>query len=184
MPRALWNCRHGHLYSKVEANIKQDGQAIYTFSKVRWSKNMQLAYRCSKFNACCMLSCRANSKLNSCLCRPIMTLNQGPGHRHERVQISHAYVWRHTRLECHSLDAVRDMVIIVRVKHSSSLRRNCDLEWRANYAIGLITYYFVGLYLHSKRDGDCMSSFWYTRTVIIFTIKSCVTGRKGQGQYN
>ena len=42
-----------------------------------------MAYRCSKCNACCLLSCRDTSKLIFCLCRPTVTLHQGQGHRNE-----------------------------------------------------------------------------------------------------
>ena len=75
------------------------------------------------------LRCRENSTLNDCLCRPTMTLHQGQGHRHE--EIYHACVYRHANFECHSLNSVRDMAIIVQVKHLSCLRRTCDLERRA-----------------------------------------------------
>ena len=49
---------------------KQGGQAIWTFAK--WRSRKKKAYRCSKFNVCCLLSCRNNSILNSSLCRPII----------------------------------------------------------------------------------------------------------------
>ena len=42
--------------------------------------HVNMVYRCSKFNACCLLSYRNNSTLNFCLCRPTMTLQQGQGH--------------------------------------------------------------------------------------------------------
>ena len=45
-----------------------------------------------------------------------MTLRQGQGHRQEHEQICHAYVYRRTKFECHSLHTVRDMAIIVQVK--------------------------------------------------------------------
>ena len=36
----------------------------------------KMAYRCGKFKAYCLLSCRDNF----CLCRPTVTLNQGQNH--------------------------------------------------------------------------------------------------------
>ena len=70
-----------------------------------------MAYRCSKYNACCLLSCRDNSTLNVCLCRPTMTLHHGQGHRNEHEQICHAQVYRHAKFQCHSLNTVRHMTI-------------------------------------------------------------------------
>ena len=70
----------------VSKQQQQAGQAIYTFTKSRSRKN--LAYRCSKFNACCFFSCRHNSALNVCLCRPTMTLQQGQGHRNSTIMPS------------------------------------------------------------------------------------------------
>ena len=49
-------------------------------------------------------SCRDNSALNFRLCRPIMILHQGQGHRNEQEQICLAYVYvRHAEFE----DALR-----------------------------------------------------------------------------
>ena len=51
-----------------------------------------------------------------------MTLHQGQGQRHEHEHIYHAYVYRHAKFECHSLNtacdmAVKGMAVIVQVKH-------------------------------------------------------------------
>ena len=54
------------------------------------------------------------------------------GHRNEHERIAcHAYVYRRAKFGCHSLNTVRDIVIIIQVKHLSILRHSCDLEWRA-----------------------------------------------------
>ena len=42
-----------------------------------------------------------------------MTLDQGQGHRNETEQICHA------KFECRSLNTVREMAIVVQVKHLS-----------------------------------------------------------------
>ena len=56
-------------------------------------------------------------------------LIQGQGHRNEHVhEICHAEVYRHAKLECHTLNTVRYITIIVRVYHVSRLRRSSDLE--------------------------------------------------------
>ena len=46
-----------------------------------------------------------------------MTLDQGQGHRSVHEQMCHAYVYRHAKFECHSVNTVRDMAIKVQVKH-------------------------------------------------------------------
>ena len=71
---------------------------------------------------------RDNSALEFCLCRPTMTLHHGQGHRDEHELICHAQVYRHAKIECHSLNTVRDMASLVQVKHLSRLKRSCDLE--------------------------------------------------------
>ena len=71
-------------------------------------KKRKKAYRCSKFNAGCLLFCRHNLTLNFCLCRSTMTLHQGQGNRNEHGYIWHAYVYRHAKFGCHSLNIVRD----------------------------------------------------------------------------
>ena len=50
----------------------------------------KIAYRCSKLNAYCLLSCRNNSTLISCLYRPTVTLHQGQGHEHDHEHIYQA----------------------------------------------------------------------------------------------
>ena len=60
-----------------------------------------------------------------------MTFHQGQDLRNEHGQIWHENDYRHTTFEWYSLNCVRDMAVMVQVKHVSSLRRNCDLEWRA-----------------------------------------------------
>ena len=69
-------------------------------------------------------------QLMFCLCRPTVTLHQGQSHRHEyeHNNICHAELYRHAKVECHSLNIARDTAIIVQVKHFSRLRRRCDLE--------------------------------------------------------
>ena len=63
-----------------------------------------------------------------CLCRPTVSLH------HSR---SSKPAWDiNAKFECHSLNTVRDMAIIVQVKHLSSLRCSCDLEWRARSSDG------------------------------------------------
>ena len=61
------------------------------------------------------------------LCLLTMTLHEAQGRRNEHEQMCHAYVYRHARFECHGLNTVRDMAIIVQVKQLSGLRRSCDL---------------------------------------------------------
>ena len=50
----------------------------------------KMAYRCSKFNACCLLRRRNNLTLNVCLCRTTMTLHQGQGHQNEQRIVCHS----------------------------------------------------------------------------------------------
>ena len=95
-----------------------------------------MANRCSNFNACCLLSCRNNSTLNCCLSRPTVTLHHGQGHQNEHEQKHHAYIYRHAKFECHSLNTVREMAIIVQVKHLSSLGRSCGPSLKSE-VIGL-----------------------------------------------
>ena len=58
-----------------------------------------------------------------------MTLHQGEGDgmEHEHEHTYDAYVYRHAKFECHRLTTVRDIAIIVQVKHFSSLRRSCEV---------------------------------------------------------
>ena len=84
-----------------------------------------------------------------CLRRPYVTLHQGQVHRHEHEHVWHAYVLkRHAKCKCRSLNTVQDMAIIVQLKHLSSLRCGCDLEWRAKSSDWLLDRYSD--YLHSE----------------------------------
>ena len=47
------------------------------------------------------------------LCRPTVTLHQSQGHQDEHEQTCHAYVYRHAEFECHSLNTVRNIAIIL-----------------------------------------------------------------------
>ena len=87
---------------------------------------LNVAYRCSN----CLLSCRDSSMLIVCLCRPTVTLHQGQGHRHEHEHICHAYIFLHAKGDCHSLNIVRDITIILQVKRVSSMGRTRGLELR------------------------------------------------------
>ena len=65
------------------------------------------------------LVCGDNAMLIFCLCWPTVTLHQdqGQGHQNEREHICQAQVYHHAKIECHSLNTVRDMAIIVETKH-------------------------------------------------------------------
>ena len=56
-----------------------------------------MAYRCSKFNAYCLLSSQDNALFNTgfCRCRPSVTLHQG--HQNEHEHGCHAQVYRHAK---------------------------------------------------------------------------------------
>ena len=116
-----------HVPAEQPRRLKTRWSSPINVFKVKVTKTMD--YCCSKFIMLVVcLSCRDNSTLNVCLCRPTMTLHQGQGHRHEHEQICHAYVYLHAKCECNSLKVVRDMAIIVQVKHLSTLMRSCDFE--------------------------------------------------------
>ena len=121
-------------YTLISLSILQD-EGVMQKKHPRWlshinilnvkvTKNM--AYRCSKFNACCLLSCRDNSSLDFCICRTTMTLHQGQGHRNDHEQ---AHIPGKSLPSCQVW--ICDMAIIVQVKHVSSWRRSFGLEWRA-----------------------------------------------------
>ena len=82
--------RKMHVLEIKGSTEKQPGQAIYTRFQSLEGHVQKMAYRCSKFNACCWLSCRDNSTMNCCIFRPTMTLHQCQGHRNEHEQICHA----------------------------------------------------------------------------------------------
>ena len=120
-------CLCQHVPAEQPRRLKTRWSSPINVFKVKVTKTMD--YCCSKFIMLVVcLSCRDNSTLNVCLCRPTMTLHQGQGHRHEHEQICHAYVYLHAKCECNSLKVVRDMAIIVQVKHLSTLMRSCDFE--------------------------------------------------------
>ena len=50
----------------------------------------------------CLIRCRENSTLNIFPCQAIVILRQGQGHRNEHEHMCPAYVYRHTKCECHS----------------------------------------------------------------------------------
>ena len=52
------------------------------FAKSRWRTKMM--YRCSKFSACCLLSCRKKLALHFCLCWPLQQ-GQGLWNEHEHI---------------------------------------------------------------------------------------------------
>ena len=138
-----------------------------------------MAYRCRKFNACCLLRCRNNSTLNVCLCRRTTTLHQGQGHRKEHEQTCYACVYRHAKVGCHIKHNPRYGC------HSTSstcvnLRRTCDLEQGHQTE--------KRLYRPLVGQSSCVTSnvmgiaFWTNRTFIVFMNKICVTLNAGQGQ--
>ena len=69
-------------------NLKQVGKPMFAKSMSRKKERKKKAYRCSKFNAYCLLSCRDNSQQR--LCRPTVTLHQGQGHRNEHENMCQA----------------------------------------------------------------------------------------------
>ena len=54
--------------SQKQCTKQQYGEAIYTFAKSRSRSRKKKAYRCSKFNAYCLLSYREHAMLIFCLC--------------------------------------------------------------------------------------------------------------------
>ena len=68
-----------------------DGQGIYIYQRLQSQGHVKTwpAYRCSKFYACCLLSCqkRIQHWIQCCLCRPTMTLHQGQIHPNEHLSI-------------------------------------------------------------------------------------------------
>ena len=62
-------------------------QVLKPYERFQSQGHVKMAYRCSKFNAYCLLSCRDNSTLIFCLCQPTVTLHQGQGHRNEYEHI-------------------------------------------------------------------------------------------------
>ena len=118
--------------------------------KTRWSSHINVeksrsrlrggkkSYLCSKFSAYKLTLLPRACNIYFLLSRHIVTLHQGQGywHEHEHYIVWYPYVYRHARIECNRLNTVRDMAIIVQVKHLSSLRRIGDLEWRARSSEG------------------------------------------------
>ena len=70
------------------------------------------------------------------------------------IYICHALVYRHAKFECHSLNIVRDVATTAQVKHLSSWRLSCDLEWRSRPSDWQkIKIDLSSDYLHSKLFG-------------------------------
>ena len=100
---------------------------VYKISRIK-----KIACRSSKFNAYCLLSCRDNVTLTFCLCRlTVASRSRSSTRTMMSIIISHAQVYHHAKFGCHILNTVRKMAIIVHVKYLSTLRRSCELEWRA-----------------------------------------------------
>ena len=101
-----------------------------------------MAYRCSKFNAGCLLSCRDNSTLN--------------------IIASTDPQW--------SCIKVKVIEIIVQVKHVSRLRCSCELEWRATPSVWEFFIYWPQVGLSWQQTGWALLEQFLERSniVIIF----------------
>ena len=97
--------------------------------------------------------------------------------------ICHASVYRHAKIECCSLNIVRDITIKLQMNNLLSLRCSCDLEQRLRSSDWQRP--LAGL-LSSQQTGWALlvNSFWNVGTMMVFTIKICVTCNAGQGQYH
>ena len=136
-----------------------------------------MAYHCSKFNACCSLSCKNTLTLKFCLCRPTKPLHQGQGHQYDMNIVCHELVYRHAKFQCNSLTIVR--YIDCKLKSSQVWD---TLEWRSRLSDWQWSYRpFVGL--HSNL-GLCLNTFRHNQTCIMCMTKICVTLNEGQYQYN
>ena len=70
------------------------------------------------------------------------------------------------------------MAILEQAKHLSSLRRSCDLEWKAQ---SLDWEKSIYSFSQTIFTATLMGIAW---TFIISMIKICVSFNEGQGQYN
>ena len=63
--------------------------------------------------------------------KPLWPSFKGKGNQSELyIYIWHAKVYRHARFDCQSINIIRSITIKLHIKNLSSLRCNCDLEWR------------------------------------------------------
>ena len=74
-------------------------------------------------------------------------------------------VYRHAKFECHSLNIVREISIILQVKHVFKFESQLFIRLRKDH-IDLSSDYVL-----SKHGGLCLNIFWNNGTFIIFTIK-------------
>ena len=96
-------------------NKKQGRQAVYkSLQSQGQGQRKQKAYRCSKHNAYCLLSCREHATMILCLCRPTVTLHQGHGHRKEHEHIRHPHFYRHGKFECNILNLILSEILQVK----------------------------------------------------------------------
>ena len=143
---------------------------------------LTVAYRCSKLNAYCLLTCQDNSTLIFLICQATVTLHQD---QHEHEYICHAQVYRYAKFECHMLK------YCPRYYYWSTSKTFVNFEtqlwpWMKVKFIGLRKC-FIALssdYVHSKLHGDCLNSFWNSWTFVSFMIEIFVNLNEGQGEYN
>ena len=62
---------------------KEENRMAKPYKRFQSQGQANMAYRCSQFNANCLLSCRDNLTMICFLCRRTVTLHQGQGHRYE-----------------------------------------------------------------------------------------------------
>ena len=87
-----------------------------------------------------------------------------------------AWAYRHAKCKCHNLNIVRYIAIIVHAKNVSSLRRSCDLEWRARLPDWeKIIWIFSWTILHSKLDRRYLNSLWNNWLTFTGLCGSCGT---------
>ena len=135
-----WGCKHIPLLLKYyvhRQSLKE--RKGWKKKQLRWSSHIYIcfeshsqchikkkkAYRCGKFNAYCLLTCWDNST-------PIFFPAKQLCDLASRSRSSAwAYVYCHAKFECHGLNIVWNITLTVQVKHMSSLRCNCQLQWRS-----------------------------------------------------
>ena len=71
-----------------------------------------MAYRGSKFNAYCLLTCREQARLIVLLLPTHCDLASRSSSSKQHVHIGHPYVYRRAKFECNSLNIVCDIAIV------------------------------------------------------------------------
>ena len=158
----------GQQHKKRKKKKPRYGQAMLTFSRPRshtkWP-TVVASLMLRPYKIILLAYCRDNS---TPICLPLPAhgdLASSP--RSLKGAWAYNVIYRHAKFECRDINCYYSTNTFFLLR----FRRSYDLEWRVK-VIGLRKDYIdlSSDYLHSKRDGHFLQSFWNTRTYIIYTI--------------